>query len=36
MPAAAAYREQCAIWEIGNAPTVREVSTLTKLDMLTF
>jgi nicotinamidase-related amidase len=36
MPADAAYQEQFAIWEIGNAPTVREVSTLTKLDMLTF
>jgi nicotinamidase-related amidase len=36
MPADSAYQEQFAIWEIANAPTVREVSTLTKLDMLTF
>jgi nicotinamidase-related amidase len=36
MPADTAYQEQFAIWEIANGPGVREDSTLTKLDMLTF
>jgi len=36
MPADTAYQEQFAIWEIANGPGVREDSTLTKLDMITF
>jgi nicotinamidase-related amidase len=36
MPADTAYQEQFAIWEIANGPGVREDSTLTKLDMLSF
>jgi nicotinamidase-related amidase len=36
MPADTAYQEQFAIWEIANGPGVREDSTLTKLDLLTF
>jgi nicotinamidase-related amidase len=36
MPADTAYQEQFSIWEIANGPGVREDSTLTRTDMLTF
>lgn len=36
MPADTAYQEQFSIWEIANGPTIREVSTLTTLDRITF
>jgi hypothetical protein len=36
MPAATAYQEQFAIWEIANGPAFRGLSTLTRSSMLTF
>jgi hypothetical protein len=36
MPAATAYQEQFAIWEIANGPAFRGLSTLTRSNMLTF
>jgi nicotinamidase-related amidase len=36
MPADTAYQEQLAIFEISNGPGVREDSTLTRSDMLSF
>jgi nicotinamidase-related amidase len=36
MPADDVYQEQFSAWNIANGPTVREKSTLTKIDMITF
>ena len=36
MPAEGAYQEQLTVFQIANAPTLREMSTLTKVDMLHF
>jgi hypothetical protein len=36
MPAATAYQEQFAIWEIANGPAFRGLSTLTRTSMVTF
>jgi nicotinamidase-related amidase len=36
MPAATAYQEQFAIWEIENGPAFRGLSTLTRSDMIGF
>jgi nicotinamidase-related amidase len=36
MPGDGVYQEQFAAWNIVNGPTVREKSTLTKIDMITF
>jgi nicotinamidase-related amidase len=36
MPAATAYQEQFAIWEIANGPAFRGLSTMTRSDLVTF
>jgi nicotinamidase-related amidase len=36
MPAATAFQEQFAIWEIANGPAFRGLSTLTRSDLLSF
>jgi nicotinamidase-related amidase len=36
MPGDGVYQEQFAAWNIVNGPTVREKSTLTKIDMISF
>ncbi|HTI87377.1 MAG TPA: isochorismatase family cysteine hydrolase [Alphaproteobacteria bacterium] len=36
MPGDGVYQEQFAAWNIANGPTVREKSTLTKIDMISF
>ena len=36
MPAEGAYQEQLTVFQIANAPTLREMSTLTRSDMMKF
>jgi nicotinamidase-related amidase len=36
MPADGPYQEQFAIWQIANGPTVREMSTITRSDIVSF
>jgi nicotinamidase-related amidase len=36
MPADGPYQEQFSIWQIANGPTLREMSTLTRSDMMKF
>lgn len=36
MPSDGPYQEQFAIWQIANGPTVREMSTITRSDMVSF
>jgi hypothetical protein len=36
MPGDTAYAEQISIWEMANGPTVRNATTLTRSDMLSW
>ena len=36
MPADSTYQEQFTVWNLANGPTVREHTTLTKLDLIKF